>query len=897
MLEPDEQLTNYLEYHLKDTSFFGQNSTASSTLPFGLYTSLWQATEALAPSQDTFGGQASGIYLYPQLEDDRGSANPISADSDGDGMADGWEIWHARWDIVADTWTLNPVSETDRYGDPDEDGYSNWEEYNSIDPEQNEIGTKFSPKYYIKQDNTVSGYGLQQWSRITTNLSFGSFIDPDIASSRGMTTDPNDADTDGDGLLDGLEMLLTEWSEDASVWTLNPLVAQDGTFDSDNDGLTDLQELNLASGKPDNGIDHPPDAPLFFIDAEDQMMGAEFSRVGNILNNTENRATLVKEDWQDWLAGDPPSLIINTLRMITDPTHNDTDRDEMLDGYEYWFTQWDLEENRWSMNPLIANDVYLDLDDDSYDCNGDGQITVEEVYSNLREWQARTYGKEAERYNVPTQLGLYDFATDAVVALVEEQGLTSQQALGALYDMFSQKLHDGENLTEQRLSMINAVNAENFNQTLLGISDPTHPDSDSDGIPDGWEYCFTSYIKDPITVSRDGSVFTVQSRWGLNPLNPLDVDYDIDNDGWMDRGIIDTPAPQGNWANHIFTVEGAQLSLGSTQLPFTNWMEYDNGTMPHDNDTDNDSNAWIRVGTTNFTTDYYQDWSLTDGREVFKYGTNPLDNDTDWDMLPDWFEYAKAWNEANDNFSTLSTISVVWVDIGSGENIQKKPLKLDGAAIRRPDLIDAWFKLDPRDPSDALLDPDNDGDWDCSGVICEYTPYTNFQEFYALTDDTYKSASLVRAADLNLDGVQITEWWQFRIWLLGLGTADEVTQNYLRMYQRDSSDLLYAKLIDDQDDDFFTMDPADDISLCRGDWTDSYGFPSSSMNRPDVGRGQYPYGWWLLDIDGDLTAEGTDPMNWDTDGDWLVDWYEVHNDENDGIRGDISAIRYDDRTV
>ena len=83
------------------------------------------------------------------------------------------------------------------------------------------------------------------------------------------------------------------------LWTLNPLVAGDGDYDADNDGLTDA-ELSLVEGLPDNGVFHPPDAPIFYLDAEEQMSGTEFSRVGNILNNTENRATLVKLDLIDW---------------------------------------------------------------------------------------------------------------------------------------------------------------------------------------------------------------------------------------------------------------------------------------------------------------------------------------------------------------------------------------------------------------------------------------------------------------------------------------------------------------------------------------------------------------------------------------------------------------------
>ncbi|GIS51288.1 MAG: hypothetical protein Ct9H90mP26_0750 [Methanobacteriota archaeon] len=35
--------------------------------------------------------------------------------------------------------------------------------------------------------------------------------------------------------------------------------------------------------------------------------------------------------------------------------------------------------------------------------------------------------------------------------------------------------------------------------------------------------------------------------------------------------------------------------------------------------------------------------SLSDGREMFKYGTNPLDNDTDGDMMPDFYEFHRGW--------------------------------------------------------------------------------------------------------------------------------------------------------------------------------------------------------------------------------------------------------------
>ena len=56
------------------------------------------------------------------------------------------------------------------------------------------------------------------------------------------------------------------------------------------------------------------------------------------------------------------------------------------------FTSWDLNENRWGLNPLIETDVNLDSDGDSYDCNQDGTIDLDERFSNLREWESKEHG-------------------------------------------------------------------------------------------------------------------------------------------------------------------------------------------------------------------------------------------------------------------------------------------------------------------------------------------------------------------------------------------------------------------------------------------------------------------------------------------------------------------------
>ena len=58
--------------------------------------------------------------------DDVGSGNPLSSDSDRDGMPDGWEFYHSRWSLFDEQWTLNRVDERFLDGDHDGDVLNNW---------------------------------------------------------------------------------------------------------------------------------------------------------------------------------------------------------------------------------------------------------------------------------------------------------------------------------------------------------------------------------------------------------------------------------------------------------------------------------------------------------------------------------------------------------------------------------------------------------------------------------------------------------------------------------------------------------------------------------------------------------------------------------------------------
>ncbi len=888
VLELEEQLVNWIEFHWKSDIIFSDTTDNGLVFPENFTTVLFNDTwENFA--EGSFGEYATNSYnslINATTAIDVGSGNPLNPDSDQDGMPDGWEFFHARWSLFEGTWTLNPVNEQDRTGDPDGDGMNNWEEYNVISSNLSEIDSLITvPQFYLLYFG--GEYLPNPWLSAESASSFGSFLSSEQINLTGLTADPNNPDTDSDGLLDGMELIFTKWNSTDNVWTLNPLVPNDGNYDSDNDGISDQIELNLTLNNPMNGGLSPPDAPRLWEEAEYLDPSEAENRVYRILFNKEGRAQIALQQFQDWQGGSTAKPLLQALFGISDPTSVDTDRDGMSDGYEYWFTEWNLEDNRWEMNLLTGTDINVDTDQDSFDCNGDGIISPSETFDNLAEFESRIYGKKLAIDSIPNGTGLVSYGADAVNAYIDEESMSYSAAFSQLYVTFTTK----SLLSSEKSGLINEINPDNFNISLAGISDPTDSDSDRDGMPDGWEYCYSVY----------GEFLPVNDyRWSMNPINPLDINYDPDADGWYDRQFNDQPATQGKWENRQFTPLATenQISNGVLGLYFSNLMEYNNGTHPLDADSDDDSMIMEPVITNGEVTSYVQNMNLTDGREVFKYGTNPLDNDTDGDMMPDFYEYYRGWNETNDNWSSYLQIQVQWEQISSNN---WKPVQIINGVIARPVLNSVWFTHDATNADDAGQDADMDGGWDCSGGNCLYESYNNFQEYYGVVNASLSSPSLVRQAMLNdCAGNYVEEWWQLRESLLGTCSGSSaLDSNYFRMYKINNNDQLFALIIDDNDLDYQYLDTSDDETLCSGEWTDSYGrFAGDQYHLPNTGLGEYVFSWWLLDIDGDQIADGTDPTNWDTDGDWLNDYFEIEDDMLDGIRGNsASPIRYDDRTT
>ena len=55
---------------------------------------------------------------------------------------------------------------------------------------------------------------------------------------------------------------------------------------------------------------------------------------------------------------------------MTDPWDADSDDDGMSDGYEYWFTEWNLEENIWEIFNILSRTFESSL----------GSCVLEKIY-------------------------------------------------------------------------------------------------------------------------------------------------------------------------------------------------------------------------------------------------------------------------------------------------------------------------------------------------------------------------------------------------------------------------------------------------------------------------------------------------------------------------------------
>ncbi len=526
--------------------------------------------------------------LSAREEYDHGT-NPDLADTDGDGLDDGVEVWQTHTSpTVADSdndgisdsdevsvYNTNPKStDTDGDGMPD-----NWEITHGLDPLVDDAHSDFDSD---EADNvTEYNHGLL----------------------------PDDIDTDGDGLPDGWEL----------AHGSNPLL-DDADSDPDGDGATFMDEYQ------NEGIDSGPDS-----DNDGLTNGEEL--------HTYN----------------------------TDPLDSDSDNDGMPDGWEV----------QYGLNPL-ANDAGSDPD-------GDGLNNLEEFLYQLNPFNSDVDGDgltDGEEVNI---YGTSPFDADS-----DNDGLSDLEEV-APYIAFDVGFSDAvtndtgnSNNTPQSVIVmddsaplgngwVTGGDAEWYrdNSDYINAPDSAHSGIISAGQSSWLEYTANNvageisfYVKTDCIAGKDSLQFTidgvVKQIWS-GQIGWRRVAFSITN------------------GTHIFRWTYKQLDAGgapgSGRIDMVTLEKAGTGTNPNSSDTDNDGmgDGWevdngLNPNANDASVDTDGDGIVNSNEYVF--GTSPTDADTDGDGQNDYEEiYITGMSPTN----AASVFGLNMIDISGTNTVIRWP--------------------------------------------------------------------------------------------------------------------------------------------------------------------------------------------------------------------------------
>ena len=726
-------------------------------------------------------------------EDGNGCTSPINPDTDLDGLEDGDEL-------IGGTDPMDP--------DSDDDGLSDGYEINNC--------------VYGEDENECTS--------------------PNIADSDGDTlpdgdeliegTDPMDTDTDDDEINDGIELVNCIYGVDNNQCTdpNNP--------DSDGDSVNDYDEIfNCIYGvedectdpldvdSEDDGVNDGDEINFFFSDPMDTDTdgdglddGIEVSLGTNLTN-----ADTDDDDLSDYV--EVTNCIYgqnNTGSDCTDPTESDSDSDGLNDWFEITLSSTDP------------------MDDDS---DGDRLTDSQEIEGQDGNGTSHGHGATDPLDDDSDNGGIRD-GTEVDTDDTNPNDL-SDDFLDAL-DNDGDGLSNGEEILEgtdpddpdsDDDGLIDGDEVYGLNNTYSYTSDPNEPDSDGDGLNDSVEISNCVYgtgqneCTNPENADSDGD--------GLNDSSEINnCIYGEDNNECTDPRKSDSDNEGLNDYDEINEHDTDPMDNDSDDDGLDDLEEVFWVTDPNDTDSDDDG-----------LTDNVESWL----GDCF-YGvdndqcTNPIKSDSDDDGINDYDEifncfYGEDNNECTDPQITDSD--------GDGLN--------DYDEINEHDTDPMDYDSDKDGLSDGLevnslysnplnIDSDSDGLND----TWEWVRATEGHP-YSLTDnDTDDDGVLDGSEDLDNDG---------------LSNLDEIQGNNDYGY-------ITSPLNSDTDgDSLFDGDEIYPLTINKDTIDNQYNYPSDPTKK---------------DSDDDLVNDleevlpsndtynsRTNPKNSDTDGDGLNDYYEL----------------------
>jgi hypothetical protein len=213
-------------------------------------------------------------------------------------------------------------------------------------------------------------------------------------------------------------------------------------------------------------------------------------------------------------------------RWYLDPRVSDTDGDGMPDGFEAHMCEklggYDSDEKRFEcdlFDPLNASDADLDPDEDGFDVDRNGFLTVNEMLTSPEEYMFGAPGNWTNELD-----GLRCYAPNPESSILYDWPFISENKNYTLFEnILPACARNGTSdiIDEYIWLGTNPIEDDSDRYNFDGVKHRRLFPSSGDGIKDGWEIHF-----------------------GLNPLNRSNALLDLDDDGWDSNrdGVISADA-------------------------------------------------------------------------------------------------------------------------------------------------------------------------------------------------------------------------------------------------------------------------------------------------------------------------------------------------------------------